>query len=373
MRNPEEKYNTLCDQTTKFLREGKLNDAYGTAKTAFETAVHTAQFASSEERPKWIFRADKMLEITEGIDAELKKKTSQKAKLGAEGSNGVDASGMTLAIRPRERLSDVSGMQEAKDEVRLSVLEPLRKPEKAKKYGLKLGGGLLLYGLPGTGKTFFARAVAGELNLPFYVIRSSDILNKYLGESEKIIKGIFDAARKNPMSVIFIDETNGLLPDRNGEGVHAVSQRVEEIILEETDGIDSKEKNPFLLIGATNYPAKLDDAALGRFASCIEVELPDADTRRFILNRELGAMEISVATNALEYLVEKTDSFSCRDLVNLAAYFRKCAAKDEISDFSLDFCKQNFKDVHVNSVKIAEGIAQFKKRIGVVDLSEKKK
>jgi len=359
MPTPEEKYNEHCNAAATLLKEKKYQEAFSEAQKAFEIALHTAKFASSEERPKWVYRTDKALDAARIIDTAIKN-TIQSGSASGQDPETVPVS----AVRPKERLADVSGMQEAKDEVRMSVIEPIRKPEKAKKYGLRLGGGLLLYGLPGTGKTFFAKAVAGELGLPFYVIKNDDILCKYLGESEKIVKNIFDAARKNPMSVVFIDETNGILPCRSDDSVHEVSKRIAEIILQETDGFDSKEKNPFLLIGATNFPDKIDDAALSRFTTCIEVDLPDSGTRKFILAKELGAMEININASALDNLVQKTEGFSCRDLVNLSAHYRKCAAKEEIQEFTDEFCAANFKDNHIRSESIAQGIREFKKRVG---------
>jgi transitional endoplasmic reticulum ATPase len=373
MENPETKFNDFCNAASKFLQERKLTEAFGAAENAYKTAIQTVKFAPTEDRAKWIYRAGEALSIAEGINAMLhpNNSASSDAKNNDRSEDAVPNESI-LAERPRERLADVSGMEEAKDEIRLGVIEPIRNPKKADTYALACGGGLLLYGLPGTGKTFFAKAVAGELGLPFYVIRSSDVFQKMLGDSEKIIQGIFDTARKNPMSVIFIDETNGLLPSRNKNDVHEVSKRVAEIILEETWGFDSESKNPFLLIGATNFPNEIDDAALSRFTTCIEVELPDANTRRFILKRELGKMKIPIADDAYEYLVEHTESFSCRDLVSLATYYRKCSAKEEISEFSKEFCDKYFKDDHVFPANIAQDIENFKKRIGRAT-GEKKK
>ena len=376
MTTAEEKFNSACQSATQLLQEGRLEDSFKVLKSAIVLAINTSRFATLGEREKWISRAEQALEMAEEIQVSLSNKKFGQKKNGSAAStmqkDTMKPDGL-LPLRPQERFADISGMEEAKTEVRLSVIEPLLNPEKADKYGLRLGGGLLLYGLPGTGKTFFAKAVAGELGLPFYVIKSDDILCKYLGESEKIVKEIFDAARRNPMSVIYIDETNGILPSRSDENIHEVSKRIAEIILQETDGIDSKEKNPFLLIGSTNYPDKIDEAALSRFSVCLEVELPDEATRKFILNKDLGMMKINIADAAIEFLVAQTDGFSCRDLVNLAAYYRKISAKNEIEKFSLDFCKENFKDTHIVSTNVIENIKEFKTRLGQNAIAEKKK
>lgn len=356
------------------LRKQELDKALRHLALAVEYTVELARQCEGKFKTAYLCRAAELLEIAKNVKAKLSGKSSTvQGAAGNKAAESGEPNASQLGERPQERLSDVSGMETAKDEIRFGVIEPLQNPEKTKKFGLQPGGGLLLYGLPGTGKTFFAKAVAGELGLPFYVIKSQDIFGKYVGESEAAIKKVFDDARSNPMSVIFIDETNGIMPSRSSE-VHEVSKKVAEIILQETDGIDSKSKNPFLLIGATNYPGNLDDAALSRFSTIIEVELPDSKTRRFILERELRKkMEIPVADSALDAMADKTETFSCRDLVNLAHSLRKAAAKEDISEVTPEFCLRNFRDSHVVSADVAESIAEFKKRVGINDTGEKKK
>lgn len=378
MSTAEEKFNAICQAAAQLLRQGSAEDSFNELRSAVALAINTSRFSTLGERDKWITRAEQALAIAEEIHASLGNNKIIQNKNGASDSAMPDDAMGTdwlLPLRPKERFTDISGMEEAKNKVRLRVIEPLLNPEKARKYGLRLGGGLLLYGLPGTGKTFFAKAVAGELGLPFYVIKSSDILSKYLGESEKIVQEIFDTARRNPMSVIFIDETNGILQSRGNNQIHPVSKSITNIILQEMDGIDSKEKNPFLLIGATNYPDEIDDAALSRFSVCLEVELPDETTRRFILEKELDIMEINnVAVDAVNFLVAQTKGFSCRDLVKLVEHYHEVSFQHSIEKFSLDFCKENFRDTRVVATPgVIEGIKEFKTRLGQDIAGEKKK
>ncbi len=330
---------SLAEQCT-----GKLTQAYlANAKDLLEIATKLKQMAQ-EAKPE---------------------STSAGKKLSAPSSEeGKGELGRMMEL-PKEKLSDVAGMEAAKTDVRLSVIEPINNPEKAKKYGLKKGGGLLLYGLPGTGKTFFAKAVAGELGLPFYVIKSDDVYSKYVGESGKNISKIFEDARSHPMSVIFIDETNGILTARDDANAGQAAQQVVNIILQELNGADSDMKNPFLLIGATNYPDKLDEAGLDRFQTIIEVELPVATTREFILKRELSTMTIGMDDGVLAWLTAKTDGYSCREAVKLANMMRKAAARDEIDRLTVDFCEKNYQDVHVNHVGVAQDIERFKRRLGL--------
>jgi len=191
-------------------------------------------------------------------------------------------------------------------------LEKVR--SQAKKYGLKTGGGVLLYGPPGTGKTFLARAVAGELNLPFYMITAADIFGKYVGESEKRIRELFQLARKNPLSVIFIDELETIFSKRS-DNIHETTRKVISYILQELDGVDQN-KNPILLLGATNTPWLIDEAFLrpGRFDILAFVDLPDQPARVQILQTAFKPSELTQESGLLQYIADNTAGYSGADL-----------------------------------------------------------
>ncbi|MBQ3122265.1 MAG: AAA family ATPase, partial [Bacteroidaceae bacterium] len=131
-----------------------------------------------------------------------------------------------------------------------------------------------LYGPPGTGKTFLARAVAGELNLPFYMITSADVFGRYVGDSEKNILRIFQEARKHKLSVIFIDEMETIFRKRTDD-IHEVTQKVISVILQEMDGV-VKHKNPILLLGATNMrsPSPASSSPSYTAVTCASPHLP---------------------------------------------------------------------------------------------------
>ncbi len=329
-------------------------------------AYRLAQDCSGRLAVAYKNNADGWLAVAREIQAAIQKRAFKTDDASASKSDGG-----SQIKSPNVKLEDIFGMEEAKNVVKTNVIMPLKEPEKAKKYALPIGGGLLLYGLPGTGKTFFAKAVAGELGLPFYVIKSSDVFGRYLGESEANISKIFEEARSNKMSVIFIDEIDGLLrkPDA---GTHETSIRVLQLILQEISGADSEGKNPFFLIGATNYPNKIAESGLQRFNTFIEVELPNDETRKFILKRELTAMEIPVAEEAVEFLVKETASYSCRDLINLSKYYKQISAIDNIESFTLEFCKDNYQDSHLTDYEIADEIAKFEKNVGGRSIVKKK-
>lgn len=227
--------------------------------------------------------------------------------------------------RPKVRLEDVAGMQKVKDQIRLRLIEPLKRTDEAKKHGLKIGGGILLYGPPGTGKTFIAKAVAGELDLPFHAITSADVFGKYVGESENNIRNLFREARKHPLSVIFIDELETIFRKRS-ESIHETTQKVITVILQELDGIND-EQNPFMLLGATNMPWMIDEAFLrtGRFDVMAYVGLPDAAARKKIIENLFKDVAYPVEPEGVEMLVQKTDGFSGADLKGVAQKVKQLA------------------------------------------------
>lgn len=223
------------------------------------------------------------------------------------------------------KLADVAGMNDVKEQIRLRLIEPLKNPAYAAKYGLKPGGGVLLFGPPGTGKTFLARAVAGELDLPFYMVTSADIYGKYVGESEKNIKDLFENIRKNPLSVLFIDELETIFSKRT-DSIHETTRKVISIVLQELDGVDQS-KNPILLLGATNTPWLVDEAFLrpGRFDILAFVDLPDQMAREQILHQELRAGTLPMENGFIRYVAENTDKYSGADLKGLVVKLRQKA------------------------------------------------
>ena len=266
------------------------------------------------------------------------------ARLIFHPENVIPAQGAALAGNyPDVTLADVAGMEEVKEQIRLRMIEPVRNPSEAMKYGLKKGGGIMLYGPPGTGKTFLARAVAGELKIPFYMITAADVFSKYVGESEQKIKELFDNARKNPLSVIFIDEME-IFFSRRTDDIHEVTRKIISVILQELDGVDTK-KNPILLLGATNTPWKIDEAFLrpGRFDIHAFVDLPDAPARQQILCGAFKKGKLKYSDGFIDYLVENTASFSGADLSGLAMAIRQAAFDRKESAYTVNLAASVLK------------------------------
>ena len=224
----------------------------------------------------------------------------------------------TLPEKPKLRFDDIAGLEDVKEQFRLKMILPFTHREKAKKYKVKTGGGILLYGPPGTGKTMIAKAVAGELDATFFAIAPSEILNKWVGESEKNIRKLFDAARACEKAVVFIDEVESLVPKRRDSEAGGVMQRVVPQILAELDGFDVKEGQSVMFMGATNEPWNIDYAMLrpGRLDEKVYVGLPDLAARRKIL--DLNLRDIPLAGDVdLDGIAKRLEGYSGADIAYL--------------------------------------------------------
>lgn len=220
--------------------------------------------------------------------------------------------------RPTLSFSDIAGLEDVKEDIRLKMIYPFSHPEAAAKYKIRRGGGILLWGPPGTGKTMMARAVAGEIDAAFFTVKPSEIMSKWVGDSEQNIEALFKTARSHERSIIFIDEIEALIPSRRGESGSPIMKRLVPQILAELEGFGTSDENPLLFIGATNEPWSLDPAVLrpGRFDEKVYVGLPDKDARRKILELNLKGRPLADDVN-LDVLAEKTVSYSGADVKNI--------------------------------------------------------
>lgn len=238
------------------------------------------------------------------------------SQLRQKGSNEVfedeELTDNRFLQKPNVNFSDVGGMEAVKKEIELKIIKPLLHPELYKAYGKKIGGGILLYGPPGCGKTFIAKATAGQVNAKFISVSLNDILDMWIGSSEKNLHEIFDLARNNTPCVLFIDEIDALGASRSdmkqSSGRHLINQ-----FLQELDGIDSTNEG-VLIIGATNTPWNLDPAFRrpGRFDRIVFVSPPDVTTRESILRLKLN----NKPTGVIDFhaIAKKTENYSGADI-----------------------------------------------------------
>lgn len=225
-------------------------------------------------------------------------------------------------------LADVGGMREVKERLESAFLAPLRNPGLRALYGKSLRGGLLMYGPPGCGKTFLARAVAGELGAAFVSVGLSDILGQYMGDSERNVRELFQLARRQAPTVLFIDEIDAIgqrrsLARQNGMRGVVVS------LLEELDGLGSDNEGVFVL-AATNQPWDVDPALRrpGRLDRTLLVLPPDAEARQAILRHHLAGRPVEGVD--LAALAAGTEGFSGADL----AYVCELASENALLESS---------------------------------------
>jgi len=196
-------------------------------------------------------------------------------------------SNLVESEQPKVTFEDVGGLEELKKKIRLNFILPLQQPEMFQAFGKKAGGSLLLYGPPGCGKTFLARAIAGEINANFLHVELQAILSMYIGESEHNLHDFFEKAREEKPCVIFMDELDALGGSRHHMTQHHNRMLVNQL-LTELDGLQSF-NHEILVIGATNTPWYLDSALRrpGRFNHMFFVPPPEAPERESILRLKL--------------------------------------------------------------------------------------
>lgn len=263
-----------------------------------------------------------------------------------------DAEVKRLLQPPQDKVTfaDVGGHDEIKRQIEKRIITPFLKPSLFERFKKRIGGGILMYGPPGCGKTLLARATAGQCDAEFFNVSISDVLDMYIGESERKLAAIFTKARSSSPSVLFFDELEGLAAKRSyqreGSSAKVVSQ-----FLTEMDGF-AKNNRGVLILGATNVPWAVDGAFRrpGRFDRVLFVPPPDKVARAAILRILLAGRPTSGALDC-SYIAERTSGFSGADLENLV---------EEAADAAIEASLATSAEVPIKDEHLRAALAQVK-------------
>ncbi|MCG6155938.1 ATP-binding protein [Rubinisphaera margarita] len=249
-------------------RNGQVADAVAQYKLAVEADPDACDEAMEERLGISSFRESTYDEVVEG-----------RQRMMSESPSDI----VPEMERPQQTFSDVGGMDEVKEQIRLKIIYPLTNHELYKAYGKKVGGGILLYGPPGCGKTHLARATAGEIDAAFFSIGLNDVLDMWIGNSERNLHELFETGRRNTPCVLFFDEVDALGARRSDMRQSAGRQLINQF-LSELDGVKAN-NDGLLILAATNAPWHMDPAFRrpGRFDRIIFVPPPDPEARAEIL------------------------------------------------------------------------------------------
>ncbi|XP_053490701.1 vacuolar protein sorting-associated protein 4B-like [Ictalurus furcatus] len=365
------------DLATKASEEDKAKN-YEEALRLYQHSIqyflHAVKYEAQGEKAKQSIRAkckdylDRAEQLKDYLKKTEKQPPTKPVKVsndkGNDGDDGDDSEkkklqnqlqGAIVMEKPNIKWSDVAGLEGAKEALKEAVILPIKFPHlfTGKRTPWR---GILLFGPPGTGKSYLAKAVATEANnSTFFSISSSDLVSKWLGESEKLVKNLFTLARQHKPSIIFIDEIDSLCGSRSDNESEA-ARRIKTEFLVQMQGVGNDNEG-ILVLGATNIPWTLDSAIRRRFEKRIYIPLPEQHARSFMFKLNLGTTPNNLTDNDFITLGQKTESYSGADIsiivrdalmqpirkVQTATHFKKTCGKtwnnqDVIADDLLTPC-----------------------------------
>ena len=254
---------------------------------------------------------------------------------GSPVQDGDSSSGESFEVAetPDVSFDDIAGMNDAKSAIQEMIIYPMREPEKARAMKLKPGGGVILYGPPGNGKTMFGKAIAHEIAAPFFYASGAQLRSKWHGESEQNLSRLLKTAASRPVAVLFLDEIDGLLPRRTASS-SVVDNRIVTQFLADVGGFRESD-NTLLILGATNKPWAIDEAVFrtGRFDEKLYIGLPDAEARLGMLSRAFKGVACEPSLDCARWAA-RLDGYTGSDITGIARKARLAAFKRSVEDGS---------------------------------------
>jgi len=288
------------------------------------------ELENPQEAAKYYLEAAQML-------VELSEKTPEKDgefmdmanKLYLKGKKLKEKKSAVIQTKKSKEITfdSIGGLHELKEEIRFKIIEPFKSPELFEYYGKSIGGGILMYGPPGCGKSLIAKATANEAGMAFFHVKSSDLKSKFVGETEKNIAELFEKARENQPAIIFFDEFEAIGGERSEASAHEKNFVAQ--LLTEMDGMDSKDQK-ILLLAATNEPWSVDSALRreGRFGKTLFVPQPDFEARSHIFELLMAKRP----TEKLDFMkiAKMTRGFSGADIKSVCEYATNIPLKESL-------------------------------------------
>uniref|UniRef100_U5EVN4 vesicle-fusing ATPase n=1 Tax=Corethrella appendiculata TaxID=1370023 RepID=U5EVN4_9DIPT len=324
----------IVTKATEEDRKKNYEEALRLYEHGVEYFLHAIKYEAQGDKAKDSIRSKclQYLDRAEKLKAYLKKGKKKPVKDGESSSKDDKKSGDSdsdsddpekkklqsklegaiVIEKPQIKWSDVAGLELAKEALKEAVILPIKFPHlfTGKRSPWK---GILLFGPPGTGKSYLAKAVATEANnSTFFSVSSSDLVSKWLGESEKLVKNLFELARQHKPSIIFIDEVDSLCSSRSDNESES-ARRIKTEFLVQMQGVGN-DNNGILVLGATNIPWALDSAIRRRFERRIYIPLPEEPARLVMFKIHLGNTTHCLTEENLRELSKKSDGYSGSDI-----------------------------------------------------------
>lgn len=322
----------------KYYDEGDVAKARAEYLKCAHFADHLAEI-TPEKKTEFKEKAANFREIAEGLkqgnikvytDGVVPREEVQRPRPKEEEAK-ERAKQLVMAEKPEVRFDDIAGLDEVKENIKEAIVYPFKYPEEYEYFGVKPGGGILLYGPPGCGKTLLAAAAAAECDAVFINLKISDIKDKYVGESEKKIKEVFSLAREYGRAILFFDEIDALAGERSGSQEGHERSLVNEL-LAQMDGMEAKgTEKRYLVLAATNRPWDVDIALrrAGRFDTTVFIPNPDFDARKKIF--EIGIRNKPCNVDVVN-LAEMTGGYASAEIVDICEKAAKIPLREKIKE-----------------------------------------
>ncbi|XP_011046276.1 PREDICTED: vacuolar protein sorting-associated protein 4B-like isoform X2 [Populus euphratica] len=334
-------YSNFKEQAIEYVKQAVQEDNAGNYSKAFPLYKNALEYFRThlkyEKNPKireaitqkfneYLRRAEEIKTVLDeggpgpnsNGDAAVATRPKTKPKDGEDGDDPEKdklRAGLNSAIvreKPNVKWNDVAGLESAKQALQEAVILPVKFPQffTGKRRPWRA---FLLYGPPGTGKSYLAKAVATEADSTFFSISSSDLVSKWMGESEKLVSNLFQMARESAPSIIFVDEIDSLCGQRGEGNESEASRRIKTELLVQMQGVGNNDQK-VLVLAATNTPYALDQAIRRRFDKRIYIPLPDMKARQHMFKVHLGDTPHNLTESDFESLARRTEGFSGSDI-----------------------------------------------------------